>query len=192
MCLFEVNHLRSDKPLYAQGCILLPHLASLGLGVRASGSIVDSYPFFVVGILHVISSAVVAIGSLFHAMIGPEILTTPFFAYRWQDKNQMTSILGVHLIDLGIGSYLLVYKAATLDGIYDTWAPGGGDVRRVSHPTVRPGTILGYLVSSPFGGDGWFVRVDNLEDVVGGHLVLSVALIFGGIWHTKLDCSSAA
>ena len=30
MCLFEVNHLRSDKPLYEQGCILLPHLALLG------------------------------------------------------------------------------------------------------------------------------------------------------------------
>ena len=30
MCLFEVNHLRSDKPLYEQGCILLPHLAGLG------------------------------------------------------------------------------------------------------------------------------------------------------------------
>ena len=29
MCLFEVNHLRSDKPLYEQGCILLPHLAGL-------------------------------------------------------------------------------------------------------------------------------------------------------------------
>ena len=28
--MFEVNHLRSDKPLYEQGCILLPHLALLG------------------------------------------------------------------------------------------------------------------------------------------------------------------
>ena len=108
MCLFEVNHLRSDKPLYEQGCILLPHLAGLGLGVRASGEIIDSYPFFVVGI--------------FHAVLGPEILTTPFFAYRWQDKNQMTSILGIHLVLLGFGALLLVYKAVSLGGIYDTWA----------------------------------------------------------------------
>ena len=84
---------------------------------------------------------------------------------RWQDKNEMTVILGIHLM------------------VYDTWAPGGGDVRRVSHPTLRPSTILGYLVSSPFGGDGWFVRVDNLEDVLGGHIVLGVTCILGGIWH---------
>ena len=160
MCLFEVNHLRSDKPLYEQGCILLPHLAGLGLGVRASGEIIDSYPFFVVGI--------------FHAVLGPEILTTPFFAYRWQDKNQMTSILGIHLVLLGFGALLLVYKAVSLGGIYDTWAPGGGDVRRVSHPTLRPSTILAYLVSSPFGGEGWFVRVDNLEDVIGGHVYVGI------------------
>ena len=95
MCLFEVNHLRGDKPLSAQGCIWLPHLATLGLGVRASGEIVDSYPFFIVGILHVISSAVLGFGGVYHAVLGPEILTTPFFAYRWQDKNAMTSILGI-------------------------------------------------------------------------------------------------
>ena len=72
---------------------------------------------FVVGILHVISSAV-----------------------------------------LGFGALLLSYKAVSLGGIYDTWAPGGGDVRRVSHPTLRPSTIL-------------------------GHIVIALTLIVGGIWH---------
>ena len=162
---------------------MLPHLATLGLGVRASGEIVDSYPFFIVGILHVISSAVLGFDGVYHAVLGPEILTTPFFAYRWQDKNAMTSILGIHLCVLGVGALLLVYKAVSLGGIYDTWAPGGGDVRRILHPTLRPSTILGYLVSSPFGGDGWFVRVDNLEDVVGGHIVLAALCILGGLWH---------
>ena len=57
----------------------------------------------------------------------------------------MTSILGIHLVLLGFGALLLVYKAVSLGGIYDTWAPGGGDVRRVSHPTLRPSTILAYL-----------------------------------------------
>ena len=183
MCLLEVNHLRGDKPLYEQGRIFLPHLATLGLGVRASGEIVDSYPFFIVGILHGISSAVLGFDGVYHAVLGPEILTTPFFAYRWQDKNAMTSILGIHLCVLGVGALLLVYKAVSLGGIYDTWAPGGGDVRRILHPTLRPSTILGYLVSSPFGGDGWFVRVDNLEDVVGGHIVLAALCILGGLWH---------
>ena len=69
MCLFEVNHLRGDKPLYEQGRIFLPHLATLGLGVRASGEIVDSYPFFIVGILHVISSAVLGFDGVYHAVL---------------------------------------------------------------------------------------------------------------------------
>ena len=43
--------------------------------------------------------------------------------------------------------------------------------------------ISNYLLSSSFGGDGWIVRVDNLEDVVGGHLVVGFGCIFGGIWH---------
>ena len=30
-----------------------------------------------------------------------------------------------------------MYKAVSLGGIYDTWAPGGGDVRRILHPTLQ-------------------------------------------------------
>ena len=41
----------------------------------------------------------------------------------------MTTILGIHLCLLGIGSFLLVIKAMYVGGLYDTWAPGGGDVR---------------------------------------------------------------
>ena len=42
-----------------------------------------------------------------------------------------------------------------------TWA---GALHAV--PFVRVGNpSIAYLVSSPFGGEGWFVRVDNLEDV---------------------------
>ena len=36
---------------------------------------------------------------------------------------------------LGFGALLLVYKAVSLGGIYDTWAPGGGDVRLRYSPT---------------------------------------------------------
>ena len=30
----------------------------------------------------------------------------------------------------------------------------------------------GYLLKSPFGGEGWIVSVDDLEDIIGGHVWL--------------------
>ena len=183
MVLFETSHLRTDQPLYEQGCILIPHLTSLGFGLGPSGEVVSSYPFFVVGVLHLISSAVLGFGGLYHAVFGPEILTSEFFAYSWKDKNQMTTILGIHLILLGVGAWLLVLKAMNYGGLYDPWSPGGGDVRIVTNPTLSPATIFGYILISPFGGDGWIVRVDNLEDVVGGHIYVAILCVFGGLWH---------
>ena len=56
MTLFEVAHYIPEKPLYEQGCILIPHLTTLGWGVGPGGEVVNTYPFFVVGVLHLISS----------------------------------------------------------------------------------------------------------------------------------------
>jgi photosystem II CP43 chlorophyll apoprotein len=68
-------------------------------------------------------------------------------------------------------------------GVYDTWAPGGGDVRIITNPTISPAVIFGYILKSPFGGDGWIVSVDNMEDVIGGHIWIGTLNILGGIWH---------
>jgi photosystem II CP43 chlorophyll apoprotein len=95
----------------------------------------------------------------------------------------MTTILGIHLCLLGLGSFLLVVKAMYLGGVYDTWAPGGGDVRFITTPTLNPIVIFGYVFRSPFGGDGWVVSVNNMEDLVGGHIWVSILCITGGIWH---------
>ena len=54
------------------------HVAHAGL--MPSGDVVNAYPFFVVGVLHLISSAVLGFGGLYHAALGPEILTSEFFA----------------------------------------------------------------------------------------------------------------
>jgi photosystem II CP43 chlorophyll apoprotein len=95
----------------------------------------------------------------------------------------MTTILGFHLIVLGIGAFLLVFKAVFFGGVYDPWAPGGGDVRIINNPTLNPATIFGYLIGSPFGGDGWIVGVDNMEDIIGGHIWVGLICIAGGVWH---------
>ena len=185
MNLFEVAHFVPEKPMYEQGLILLPHLATLGYGVGPGGEVLDTFPYFVSGVLHLISSAVLGFGGVYHSIIGPETLeeSYPFFGYLWKDKNKMTTILGIHLVILGLGCWLLVWKAMYFGGIYDTWAPGGGDVRVINYPTYDPSVIFGYLLKSPFGGDGWIMSVDNMEDVIGGHIWIGTTLIIGGFFH---------
>nr|YP_010260942.1 photosystem II CP43 chlorophyll apoprotein [Cephaleuros virescens]UIB38696.1 photosystem II CP43 chlorophyll apoprotein [Cephaleuros virescens] len=194
MNLFEVSHFVPEKPMYEQGFILLPHLATLGYGVGPGGEVVDTYPYFVSGVIHLISSAVLGFGGIYHSLIGPDTLdeSFPFFAYEWKDKSKIASILGIHLILLGLGALLLWFKASAGGGVYDTWAPGGflfshwnimGDVRVITNPTLKASIIFGYLLKSPFGGDGWIVSVDNMEDVIGGHIWIGVLLIIGGLFH---------
>ncbi|HCA97751.1 MAG TPA: photosystem II 44 kDa subunit reaction center protein [Cyanobacteria bacterium UBA9226] len=185
MTLFEVAHYIPEKPMYEQGAILLPHLATLGWGVTAGGVVVNTFPYFVVGVLHLISSAVLGLGGLYHAIRGPEVLEqySAFFGYDWRDKNKMTSIIGFHLILLGLGAFLLVIKAMFVGGVYDTWAPGGGDVRLITNPTLNPAVIFGYLAKAPFGGEGWIIGVNNMEDIIGGHIWIGLICISGGVWH---------
>ena len=185
MTLFEVSHFVPEKPMYEQGLILLPHLATLGWGVGPGGEVFDTFPYFVVGVLHLISSAVLGFGGIYHAVRGPETLEeySAFFGYDWKDKNKMTNIIGFHLIILGCGALLLVLKAMFFGGVYDTWAPGGGDVRVITNPTLNPAVIFGYLIKAPFGGEGWIISVDNMEDVIGGHIWIGFTCIAGGIWH---------
>ncbi|MCL2925903.1 MAG: photosystem II reaction center protein CP43 [Trichodesmium sp. MAG_R04] len=185
MTLFEVAHFVPEKPMYEQGLILMPHIATIGWGVGPGGEIIDIFPFFVVGVLHLISSAVLGLGGIYHAVRGPDTLEeySSFFGYDWKDKNQMTNIIGYHLILLGCGALLLVFKAMFFGGVYDTWAPGGGDVRVITNPTLNPAIIFGYLLKAPFGGEGWIIGVDNMEDIIGGHIWIGIICIFGGVWH---------
>ncbi len=93
----------------------------------------------------------------------------------------MTTILGIHLVLLGLGAWALVAKAMFWGGLFDPWAAGGGDVRIINHPTLNPFRIFGYLFGV-WGSDG-MAAVDNLEDVVGGHIWVGLMLIGGGIFH---------
>jgi photosystem II CP43 chlorophyll apoprotein len=167
MNLFEVAHFVPEKPMYEQGLILLPHLATLGWGVGPGGEVIDTFPYFVSGVLHLISSAVLGFGGIYHALLGPETLeeSFPFFGYVWKDRNKMTTILGIHLILLGVGAFLLVFKALYFGGVYDTWAPGGGDVRKITNLTLSPSVIFGYLLKSPFGL--WITKKKTQERLCG-------------------------
>lgn len=75
---------------------------------------------------------------------------------------------------------MLVLKA-TRGGLYD---PVVEQVRLVQ-PNLNPARIFGYLFG--FGPQGWTITgmasVDNLEDLVGGHVWVALLCIGGGIWH---------
>ena len=184
MTLFELSHYVSEKPLYEQGFILIPHLAALAFSVGPGGELTDVYTFFVIGVLHLICSGILALGGIYHAVLGPSRLEETtygyIFAFQWQDRFRITAILGSHLGSLGLASLLLFVKSLYLGGLYDTWASGGGDVRIIKDTavTLNPYVIGRYLIRAPFGSEGWIISINNLEDLIGGHYWVGIYLMF--------------
>ena len=189
MCLFEVSHFVPEKPLYEQGFIVLPHLATLAYSVGPGGEITDVYSYFWIAVLHLITSGVLGLGGIYHAIFGPDKLEETeygfIFGYEFSDRFRMTAILGAHLGFLGIASLLLFAKALYFGGVYDTWASGGGDCRILEGSTLslNPYVLGRYLFRSPFGSSGWIISVNNMEDVIGGQYWLGVWLLIGCFWH---------
>ena len=184
--LLEVTQLQPELPLGAQKLTLLPHLALLGWGIGDGGVVIDPYPYIVVGGLHLVSSAILAAGGLFHVFRGPAKLennrATLKFSYAWDDVRQLTLILGHHLLFLGVGALGLYLKATRWGGLYDGETH---TVRIIDSPTINPTVVFGYLVGQThngFSGLG-LAAANNLEDIVGGHLWVAALLIGGGIWH---------
>ena len=178
--LFELSLYSPDVPMGQQNMILLPHLASIGIGVGSGGEVVDTYAFFVVGALHLIASAVYAAGALFHTVQGLPNLKdgtgrVAKFHFDWGDSKKLGFILGHHLIFLGAAALLFVFYAGS-HGLYD---PAVGEVRSVS-ASFDPIKMFKYGAAFP-GYNPY--QVDNLEDIMSGHLFVGVLEIAGGIFH---------
>jgi len=174
-CLFEVTHYSPDIPMGEQNLILIPHLASLGIGVGKGGQVIDTYPYFLIGIIHLISSAVLGAGGLFHSLKGPAILKDSSyraskFHIEWNDPIKLGFILGHHLLFLGFAVIAFV-EWARVHGIYD---PAIGAVRQVEYE-LNLAKIWNHQTD--------FLTIDSLEEVMGGHAFLAFVEITGGAWH---------
>jgi len=178
MTLFEVAKYNLEQQMYEQGLILLPHLATLGLGIGTDGQVASTFPYVAVGIVHIISALVLTAGAYFHEFkinnksLEYESERAAKFHFTWDDPKKLGFILGHHLIFLGFGALLLVAKAMFFGGLYDT---NIGEIRLVSDPTLSFATIFDYRTH--------LFDVNNLEDLVGGHIYVAILLILGGIWH---------
>ena len=175
--LFEIAHYDSSIPMGNQGLILIPHLASLGIGLvgTGTGTEIDFEPYIAVAAFHLVSSAVLGAAGIWHTFRAPKDLgdaegRAKEFDFKWDDPKKLTLILGHHLIFLGLGVIAFV-EWAKRHGIYDTAI---GAVRKVE-PNIDLGMVWGYQTH--------FLSISSLEDVMGGHAVLSFILTIGGVWH---------
>ncbi|MGI8934636.1 MAG: chlorophyll a/b binding light-harvesting protein [Phormidesmis sp.] len=175
--LFELAVFSPDAPLFTQGLILLPHLATEGWGLGSDGTIVDTGVWFSIGAIHLVAAVVLAGGAYFHYTQLPASLAiapkrAAKFDFEWQDAGKLGLILGHHLIFLGFGALLLVAKAQSFGGLYDAYSES---VRLVTAPTLDPAVIWDYRTH--------LFDVRSLEDLVGGHIYVAGLLFVGGIWH---------
>ena len=182
--LFELSRYVADMPISEQGLLLLPRLANLGWGIN------DMDAWLAIAVLHLVSSAVLAAGGLFHTFnqqstsyaVGRDRIMAKADGI-WSNPETLGFILGQHLIVLGFAAALFVLKATRFGGIYD---PVVGTIHTIEDVTLNPFIIFGYLLG--LTRHGWdpmgMAAVDNMADLIGGHIWIAVICISGGIWHT--------
>ena len=111
--LFELARYDTLLPMGEQGLILLPHMASLGLGLGAEATITNTEPYIAIAAFHLVSSAVLGAAGIWHTLRAPKDLSkaegrAEKFHFEWDDPKKLTFILGHHLIFLGLGAIAFV------------------------------------------------------------------------------------
>ena len=134
--LFELSRFDPSVPMGHQPLIVLPHLATLGIGFDANGvAMGDTKPVLAIAIVHLVSSMVLAAGGLLHSLLLPgnledsDVARARKFNIEWDNPDKLTFILGHHLIILGFAVIAFV-EWARVHGIYD---PAIGSVRQVEY-----------------------------------------------------------
>jgi len=173
--LWELARYDPSIAMGHQSSIFLAHLASIGIGFDDAG-VWTGANVASVAIVHIIASLVYAGGALSHSLLfdgdladgpGP---TTQKFKLEWDNPDNLTFILGHHLIFFGVACIAFV-EWARIHGIYD---PAIGAVRQVEY-----NLNLTNIWNHQFD----FLAIDNLEDVLGGHAFLAFLEITGGAFH---------
>jgi chlorophyll a/b binding light-harvesting protein PcbE len=181
-CLWELSRFDSSVPMGHQSSIYLSHLASLGIGFDEAG-VWTGAGVATIAIFHLIFSMVYGAAGLAHSLLfDPDLQGGPIgrvdkFKLEWDNPDNLTFILGHHLIFLGVANIWFV-EWARVHGIYD---PAIGAVRQVEY-----NLNLNAIWNHQFD----FLAIDSLEDVMGGHAFLAFAEILGGAHHIATKMGS--
>jgi len=174
--LFELARFDPSVPMGHQPLIALPHLATLGIGFDETGTFVGGSAVVAVAVFHLVGSMAYGAGGLMHSLLfsadmqESSVPQARKFKLEWDNPDNLTFILGHHLIFFGVANIAFVEWART-HGVYDAAA---GLIRPVEY-----NLNLSMIWDHQFD----FLTIDSLEDVLGGHAFLAFLQITGGAFH---------
>ena len=180
--LWELARFDPSLPMGHQSSIFLAHLASIGIGFDEAGAWTGA-GVVSIAVVHLVASMVYGAGGLLHSvkfdadMQDSAVPQARKFKLEWDNPDNLTFILGHHLILFGIANIWFV-EWARIHGIYD---PALGAVRQVEY-NLNLLSIWNHQFD--------FISINSLEDVMGGHAFLAFAQIFGGAHHIATKMGS--
>jgi len=173
--LWELARYNPEIPMGHQSSIFLAHLASIGIGFDEAGAWTGA-GVASIAIVHLVLSMVYGAGGLLHSVLfvgdmqDSEVPQARKFKLEWDNPDNQTFILGHHLIFFGVACIWFV-EWARIHGIYD---PAIGAVRQVEY---------NLNLTNIWNHQFYFLAIDSLEDVMGGHAFLAFVEITGGAFH---------